>query len=88
MIKEAVLTVAAIAAVIAVAEARVDEQSLPGIAPQRAYLCFEGGTATEVMAKANEAGARGWRLVAAAPGQANGIWCFEQYGASRPAKTQ
>jgi hypothetical protein len=88
MMKEVLLAVAALAAVIAVAEARVEDQSLPGVAPQRAYLCFEGSTANEVMAKANEAGTRGWRLVAAAPGQSAGIWCFEQYGASRPAKAQ
>ena len=59
--------------------------SVSPVGLSRAYLCFEGETAEEVMSKANEAGARGWKLVSAAPGARGSIWCFEQLGAMRPA---
>lgn len=51
---------------------------------ERSYLCFEGETASEVMKKANEAGKRGWKLVAASPGRRSSVWCFEQLGSLRP----
>jgi hypothetical protein len=76
------------ATLLLIAGGKVDAQAenSPVVAPERAYLCFQGATANEVMKKANEAGARGWRLVAAAPGNQNSIWCFEHFGTSRPAE--
>ncbi len=50
----------------------------------RAYLCFEGHGASEITQKANEAGARGWRMVSAVSQGDSSIWCFEQYRAARP----
>lgn len=52
----------------------------------RSYLCFDAQTAAEVTRKANEAGAKGWKMVASGPGARSGIWCFEQFTAARPVK--
>lgn len=65
------------------ASAQVSGGFFPRPAP-RAYLCFDGADAGEVMRKANEAGERGWQLVAAAPGRRGSVWCFEQLKAARP----
>jgi hypothetical protein len=51
--------------------------------PQRAYLCFEGDKAATIMAKANDLGARGWKMVSAASHGESSVWCFEQYQANR-----
>lgn len=67
------------------AEAKQPGQASNSIALSRAYLCIEGRTADEVTEKANEAGARGWKMVSAAPGARGSIWCFEQLEAMRPA---
>lgn len=65
--------------------AQAQSRILPPAAPAaRAYLCFEGTTASEVMNKANEAGARGWRMVAASSQARTTIWCFEQLSGARP----
>jgi hypothetical protein len=51
--------------------------------PERAYLCFEGRNAASIMAKSNELGSRGWKMVSAASHGQSSVWCFEQYQASR-----
>ena len=53
-------------------------------AAARSYLCFEGGSASEVTQKANEAGSRGWKMVAASGQGSEAVWCFEQLDAVRP----
>lgn len=68
---------------VGVAEAQ--SRILPQPAPtSRSYLCFEGSSAGEVMQKANEAGARGWKMIAASGQGGSSIWCFEQLSGSRP----
>lgn len=86
MIKNVGMVALLVAATLLVSEARVEAgpQNLPVVTPERAYLCFDGSSASDVMTKANEAGARGWRLVTAAPGPHGSVWCFEQLGATRP----
>lgn len=70
---------------VGVGLAQAESRVLPSPAPiQRAYLCFEGSSASEVMHKANEAGARGWKMVAASGQGRTTIWCFEQLGGTRP----
>lgn len=77
----AVLVVAT-AASFAHAQTRLYPNPTPAA---RSYLCFEGRSATEVTKKANEAGARGWKLVTAAPvGPHGAVWCLEQLSAGRP----
>ncbi len=67
------------------AEAR--NADLPKPPPHaRSYLCFEGNSASEVMRKANEAGARGWKMVSASGGHTGSIWCFEQHSITRPQR--
>jgi hypothetical protein len=55
--------------------------------PTWAYLCVEGRSSREVMEKANYAGAQGWELVAAAPGEDASVWCFRQARWARPEPT-
>ncbi len=44
-----------------------------------AYFCFERDDIDELNDMANGAGARGWEMVAAAPGKnGDAIWCFRQ----------
>lgn len=71
---------------LGVGVAQAQSRILPQPAPtHRSYLCFEGSSAGEVMQKANEAGARGWKMIAASAGPAgSSIWCFEQLSSSRP----
>lgn len=65
--------------------AHAQSRILPQPAPtSRSYLCFEGSSAGEVMQKANEAGARGWKMIAASGQGGSSIWCFEQLSSSRP----
>ncbi len=45
------------------------------------YLCLDGGSSTEVMKKANQAGSQGWEMVAGS----DGVWCFKQPSHARPA---
>lgn len=57
--------------------------------PERAYLCFEGHDANDIMTRSNELGARGWKMVTAASHGSTSVWCFEQYQASRkPAQPE
>lgn len=62
---------------------RVEPGPAPGVATW-AYLCFSGSTSSEVMDKANRAGAQGWELVSAAPGHGGSVWCFRQPRWARP----
>lgn len=58
----------------------------PTAAPApRGYLCFEGKNADDITRKANEAGTRGWKMVAAAAHRTGSVWCFEQLIAARPS---
>lgn len=95
MITRTTITLAAVAVVTSLGAlahsglARAEPQpmtarSAASTVPTWAYLCFEGRTAAEVMTKANEAGARGWELTTAAPGERGPIWCFRQPRWSRP----
>jgi len=59
----------------------------PPAAP-RAYLCFEGDGPSDITQKANEAGARGWRMISGVAHGQGSIWCFEQYQAARPAPSK
>jgi hypothetical protein len=68
---------------LAWAEKRPDPVVPPGIATW-SYLCFSGNSASEVMEKANRAGAQGWEMVSAAPGNHGAIWCFRQPQWARP----
>lgn len=46
-----------------------------------AYLCVDALSADELHEKANQAGARGWQMVAGASNTADGrgmVWCFRQ----------
>lgn len=67
---------------VAQAQSRILPQPVP---PGHSYLCFDGSSAGEVMQKANEAGARGWKMVGAAGQGGSSIWCFEQLSAARPS---
>jgi hypothetical protein len=64
--------------------AQANTRPTQAIPAARSYLCFEGGTASDVTRKANEAGTRGWRMVAASGQGAGAVWCFEQFDAARP----
>ena len=57
----------------AVRDARADQES-----PRSAYFCFEAADVSELTVKANAAGQRGWRMVAATPSRGAGVWCFTQ----------
>lgn len=52
------------------------------------YLCFEARGPAEVMEKANQAGARGWEMVAATSGDRASTWCFRQPSWARPEANQ
>jgi hypothetical protein len=68
---------------LAHAEKRTDPVAPPGVGTW-SYLCFSGSSASEVMEKANRAGAQGWEMVSAAPGNHGSIWCFRQPHWARP----
>ena len=68
---------------LAHAEKRAEPIVPPGTATW-SYLCFSGNSASEVMEKANRAGAQGWEMVSAAPGNHGAIWCFRQPRWARP----
>jgi hypothetical protein len=84
MIKRTVAVFALAGLALFVAQATA--QGSPDVpAPPRAYLCFEGSSASDITDKASAAGARGWRMISAVSHGNGSIWCFEQYAASRPA---
>ena len=66
------------------AEARSDTDN-PTSTPTWSYLCIGGHTAADVMTKANQAGAKGWEMVAASAGARGPIWCFRQPAWARPS---
>lgn len=60
----------------AVPSARAEDEV---VGPRWAYYCFQEGNAEQVNYKANAAGARGWELVTAGPGDDGvAVWCFRQ----------
>jgi len=71
------------AAALARTQAPSDPIVPPGT-PTWSYLCFTSDSAKEVMEKANRAGAQGWEMVSAAPGENGAIWCFRQPKWARP----
>lgn len=86
-----ILGALAILGVAAMAFARTQAPSDPVAPPGTAtwsYLCFNGDSAKEVMEKANRAGAQGWEMVSAAPGERGAIWCFRQPKWARPLPTE
>jgi hypothetical protein len=82
IVKAALLGLAALGiSVAANAQIRSGSETIPA---QRSYLCFGASSPAEVTNQANEAGARGWKMVASAAGPHESIWCFEQLQAARP----
>jgi|GEM_PF-1236118 len=77
----------AAAALAPAAFARAEQSAEPIAAPGTAtwsYLCFSSSSAKDVMEKANRAGAQGWEMVSAGPGNGGTIWCFRQPRWARP----
>jgi hypothetical protein len=68
---------------LARAESRDPAIVPPGTATW-SYLCFSSSSAKDVMEKANRAGAQGWEMVSAGPGNGGTIWCFRQPRWARP----
>jgi hypothetical protein len=80
----ALATILGVALFAVAAHGQWNERTTVPVPAPRAYLCIEGHSASEITRKATEAGARGWKMVAATSAGSRGIWCFEQLAAARP----
>jgi len=83
----ALAVVGTLTVALAESKKRSDPVVPPGIATW-SYLCFSAHSASEVMEKANRAGAQGWEMVSAANGHGGAIWCFRQPQWARPLPTE
>ena len=79
----ALLILGIAAAAFAGTKQRSDPVAPPGTATW-SYLCFAANSASDVMEKANRAGAQGWEMVSAGQGHQGAIWCFRQPQWARP----